>query len=194
MPKLYSYVVDHDHGFAPNPYNQMCTLVHCKFGGQYGRSNIVEGANIGDWILGTGGSGESSAGHGKIIYLMRVDEKLDFNSYINDDRFQGRSDHMDDGAYNLYALISHHYFYFGRNAFHIDALPIHVQSKCLIKSGQGYRYDYPEELVAEFASWFENTYIVGMHGNPCDPLEIQNGDDQSNSKPAVQYGKCGSDC
>ena len=26
MPKLFSYVVDHDLGFAPNPFGGFCTL------------------------------------------------------------------------------------------------------------------------------------------------------------------------
>lgn len=55
VPTLFSYVVDHDHGFAPNPYGGYCTLVHCKFGGERGRQNIVEMAKVGDWIVGTGG-------------------------------------------------------------------------------------------------------------------------------------------
>ncbi|MBW2740862.1 MAG: hypothetical protein JRE64_18905 [Deltaproteobacteria bacterium] len=25
-PKLYSYVVDHDYGYAPNPFDGYCTL------------------------------------------------------------------------------------------------------------------------------------------------------------------------
>jgi hypothetical protein len=39
---LFSYVVDHDLGFAPNPASGYCTLVHCKFEGKSGRRNIVE--------------------------------------------------------------------------------------------------------------------------------------------------------
>jgi hypothetical protein len=39
---LFSYVVDHDFGFAPNPKGDYYTLVHCKFGGRAGHKNIVE--------------------------------------------------------------------------------------------------------------------------------------------------------
>lgn len=43
MPaSLFSYVVDHDLGFAPNPEGDYCTLVDCKFGGRAGHKNIVE--------------------------------------------------------------------------------------------------------------------------------------------------------
>lgn len=70
--KLFSYVVDHDNGFAPNPYYGVCTLAHCKFG-RKGYKNAVELAKVGDWVVGTGGKGKKSAGHGKLIYAMRKD-------------------------------------------------------------------------------------------------------------------------
>jgi hypothetical protein len=79
MPKLYSYVVDHDHGFAPNPFGGFCTLVKCKYGSK--KCNIVEMAEEEDWIAGTGGVKAESAGHGKLIYAMRVDEKIPLADY-----------------------------------------------------------------------------------------------------------------
>ena len=79
MPKLYSYVVDHDHGFAPCPFGGFCTLAKCKYGTK--KRNIVEMADEGDWIAGTGGVKAESAGHGKLIYAMRVDEKIPLADY-----------------------------------------------------------------------------------------------------------------
>ncbi len=80
MPKLYSYVVDHDHGFAPCPFCGFCTLAKCKYGSK--KRNIVEMAEEGDWIAGTGGVDLcKSAGHGKLIYAMRVDEKIPLREY-----------------------------------------------------------------------------------------------------------------
>jgi len=55
MPRLFSYVVDHDYGFAPNPSGGFCTLAKCKYkkeGKQ--RRNIVELAGRG----GRGGRGD----------------------------------------------------------------------------------------------------------------------------------------
>ena len=70
-PRLFSYVVDHDYGFAPNPFGGICTLAKCKYGSK--KRNIVEMAERRDWIAGTGGADLSkSAGHGKLIYAMRV--------------------------------------------------------------------------------------------------------------------------
>ena len=61
--KLFSYVVDHDTGYAPNPADGYCTLVQCKYRPKGAvKKNIVEMAEVGDWILGTGGCGKKSAG------------------------------------------------------------------------------------------------------------------------------------
>ncbi|NQS72127.1 MAG: hypothetical protein HQQ73_08220 [Desulfobulbaceae bacterium] len=168
MSTLFSYVVDHDHGFAPNPYNGICTLVHCKFRHTDGkRRNIVELAQKDDWILGSGGASRQSAGQNKIIYLMRVDEQLPFADYLRDTRFNGRQDHYDGGYGNEFALVSHHYFYFGKNALSSSVLPpkIHVQN--LFKTEANYRRDLPDITDNALISWFETTFEVGMHGDPC---------------------------
>src|SRR5438093_366812 len=94
-PQFFSYVVDHDFGFAPNPENDICTAVHFKYQGRKRRKNVVELAEVGDWILGSGGVGPYSAGNGKIISLMRVDEKPTFAEYLGDERLVGRNDRVD---------------------------------------------------------------------------------------------------
>ncbi len=85
--KIFSYVVDHDNGFSPNPYYGVCTLAHCKFS-KTDRKNVVELAQKGDWVIGTGGNGKRSAGHGKLIYAMRVDKILTLKQYYHDRRFR----------------------------------------------------------------------------------------------------------
>lgn len=73
----FSYVLARDYGFAPNPFGPYCTLATCKPG-------IRNSANIGDWVVGTG----SVRHHGseKLIFAMKVREKLSFNMYWNDTR------------------------------------------------------------------------------------------------------------
>ena len=87
--KLYSYVVEHDNGHAPNPYFGVCTLCRCKFREHRGKpKNVVELAGVGDWIVGTGGANlKRSTGHGTFVYAMRVDEKLTRKQYYLDQRF-----------------------------------------------------------------------------------------------------------
>jgi hypothetical protein len=82
MTRLFSYVVDHDLGYAPDPFGGYCSLVQCKFSKTGKRKNIVELAEVSDWILGTGGKGPNTAGNGRIIYIMRVDEKLTLSEHM----------------------------------------------------------------------------------------------------------------
>jgi hypothetical protein len=178
--KLFSYVVDHDLGFAPNPYSGYCTLVHCKFGGNDGRRNIVELADVGDWIVGTGGQNDDSAGNGRVIYLMRVDEKLPFRRFLTDRRFRGRSDCNDFGSGNTFALISRRYFYFGQNALRVSVLPNQLAEN-LEKKGPGFRRDYPSVRLRELLKWFGGNHKHGMHGDPCG---------RAPSKTTVQANRC----
>ncbi|MGA2678815.1 MAG: hypothetical protein ABSF37_05875 [Sedimentisphaerales bacterium] len=168
MPLLYSYVVDHDTGKAPNPWGGYCTLVHCKFQDNSKRRNIVELAKKGDWILGTGGESKQSAGNKKIIYLMCVDEKLPFKSYLSDKRFIGREDCRDDSKGNKFALVSKKFYYFGKNAIDISKLPGVLQEN-LEKKGRGYRKDYPLKHLEKLCTWFSDRYKIGTHGTPCKP-------------------------
>jgi len=168
MPKLFSYVVDHDYGIAPNPSGGFCTLVKCKYG--MIKRNIVELAKEGDWIAGTGGADlTKSAGHGKLIYAMRVDEVVSHNDYCQahcGDRID--ADPEDDGHDRL-ALISHHFFYFGRNAIDISDIPRKHLDHPFEKAGPGHRADFSEDFVEAFAKWLEANFKVGVHGQPCKP-------------------------
>ncbi len=167
MTRLFSYVVEHDYGFAPNPFGGYCTLAKCKYGsGRY--RNIVELAEVGDWIVGTGGARESvSAGHGKLVYAMRVDEKLRLADYYRDKRFGGRPDakHDELTMKGHFALVSRHFFYFGGNA--ID-MPTRFLNYPLEKKGPGFRYkDFAQDFINDFTGWLEATFKVGLHGSPC---------------------------
>lgn len=167
MPILFSYVVDHDLGYAPNPFGGFCTLAKCKYGSK--QRNIVERAKGGDWIAGTGGADlAKSAGHGKLIYAMRVDKKIPLAEYCranSGNRIDAKHDEVVvDGRY---ALISRHFFYFGRNAIDISEIPRKHLLHPFEKKGLGYRCDFTEEYVEEFASWLEATFRVGVHGPPC---------------------------
>ena len=83
--RLYSYVVVSDTGFAPNPFDNFCTLATCK-------PRIRKNAKIGDIIIGTGS--KSNVGNDKLIYAMKITERMNYNDYFNDNRFIGRSDNI----------------------------------------------------------------------------------------------------
>ena len=168
MPKLYSYVVDHDLGYAPNPSGRLCTLAKCKYGSK--KRNIVEMAEVGDWIAGTGGADLSkSAGHGKLIYAMRVDKKIPLAEYCRDMSGKRIDADFDVAVRGRSALISRHFFYFGRNAINIREIPRKHLRHRFEKKGPGYRCDFSEEFVIEFARWLERAFEPGVHGPPCKP-------------------------
>lgn len=170
MTTLFSYVVQHDYGKEPNPFGGFCTLVNCKYS-KSGRGNIVERAEKGDWLVGTGGANlRISAGHGKLIYAMRVDEKLPLVEFYQDKRFKGRKNttKRKDG----FALVSQHYFYFGRDAISIERIPKQHLHHPLEKKGPGYRKDFSQAFINDLTQWLEETFSIGRNGSPCfqEPL------------------------
>lgn len=98
---IFSYVVLHDFGFAPNPFGGVCTLATCK-------PQIRRTAQVGDWIVGTGSAQKSLAGH--LVYAMRVSEALTFNDYWRDSRFIGKVPRTDGALKHVY----------GDNIYHQD--------------------------------------------------------------------------
>lgn len=78
--RIFSYVLRHDDGAAPNPFWGMCTLTICK---PVIRRNAAEK----DWIIGTG-SKNSKLKDGKtydfsknLVYAMKVTKILPLPQY-----------------------------------------------------------------------------------------------------------------
>lgn len=80
MPRLHSYVVRYDSGFAPNPFYGYCTLATCK-------PDIRRSAGIGDWVVGTGSNERRIRRGGHLVHAMRVTDILSFQEYNADPRF-----------------------------------------------------------------------------------------------------------
>ena len=165
---LFSYVVDHDEGYSPNPVGGLCTLAHCKFS-QSGRRNLVELAQVGDWIVGTGGRSTHSAGHGRLIYAMRVTDKIPLRAYLTARQYAGRVDRFPPagGDQDRFALISDEFYYFGRNAIDIARIPTRHLDHPLEKRGPKHRHDFTEAFIADFERWMAREFSVGVHGEPC---------------------------
>src|ERR1700674_766197 len=90
---MFSYVVDHDMGKAPNPVGRHCSLANCKFS-QSNKRNLIEMADVKDWVIGTGGVSAQSAGHGRLIYAMRIGRKIPLRQYASQPQYAGRIDRM----------------------------------------------------------------------------------------------------
>ena len=102
---------------------------------------------------------------------MRVDEKLPLFAYNQDERFRGRQDNDRRNEANRFALISRHFFYFGRNAIEVEELPLKNLAHPLEKKGPSFRSDFDEPFIKELTEWLENKYRVGVHGKPCGSSE-----------------------
>jgi hypothetical protein len=99
---IYSYVIEHDLGFAPNPFHGVCTLACCK-------PQIRKHAAKGDYIIGTGSAQLGLEGH--LCYWMRVDEIMSFDQYWSSPRFQRKKSRMGGSRYLC----------FGDNIYHRKA-------------------------------------------------------------------------
>ncbi len=86
---LYSYLMTHDSGFAPNPFFGSLTLATCM-------TDIRRTKQVGDWVAGFAGKtlvGKCRAlgvtiPHQGLIYLMQIDEIIPLHAYFHDSRFQ----------------------------------------------------------------------------------------------------------
>ena len=135
--KLYCYKLIRDFGFAPNPFPPFCTLATCK-------PDIRLTAQIDEWIVGVGSSSKGSTLKNKLIYAMRVSEKLTYDEYWSDPRFQKKKPVMNGSKRQMY----------GDNIYHRDSpdSPFiqensHHSLPCGEKNILNYKRDIPGEYV-----------------------------------------------
>ena len=187
----YSYVVDRDYGFAPNPFYGFCTLATCK-------PRIRKGANIGDWIFGTGGARLKR--QNRLIFAMKVTGRISFNEYWEHPQFQIKKPKMEGTLKNMYGdsiyhrsngiwvqsdshhskeggetnyknlerdtnvdavLISEVFFYFGSSAISIPELFIEHIGH------RGRNHSRPDEKWGlKFIEFLDENYEYGYHGDP----------------------------
>ena len=196
MPKLYSYVVARDYGFAPNPFYGFCTLATSK-------PEIRRTATVDDWILGTGSKEKKRDAH--VVYAMRVSEAMTFNEYWQDPRFRDKRPDLHtsirkafgDNVYHRNEVDgewrqedSHHSCDDGtsnrRNVDHdtqVDRVLVSDDfiywggsgpeipasfGKDVCKSGPGHKCRFAREIVAECVAWLRSFDERGYRG---DPLE-----------------------
>jgi hypothetical protein len=80
-PRIFPYILEHDTGFAPNPFHGWCTLACCK-------PVIRRTANVGDWIVGI--TPRANGSGNRVAYAMQVAETLTFWRYRLDPRFRAK--------------------------------------------------------------------------------------------------------
>jgi hypothetical protein len=177
---VFSYVIEHDLGFAPNPFHGVCTLACCK-------PKIRKRAKLGDYILGTGAARPKLLG--KVIYWMRVDEILTFDQYWKDRRFRRKKPVMHGSTHLRYGDNIYHSdgggTYYQEDSFHSRkdgslslgdlqrdtgstdkvligrefaywgraGIPLPDDLKCFVKKGPSHKRKFSDEHIARLMTW-----------------------------------------
>ena len=208
MSRLFTYVLAHDNGAAPNPFGGVCTLVICK-------PQIRSAAKEGDWIVGTGPANSPIGDiRGYLIYAMRVTGKMpmwQYDAYAQEHLPEKlpdwRSAHppamVGDAIYDFshnppvmrkgvhdesdrerdlrgeYALLSEEFYYFGSQPAELPEQLIPI-----VKNGQGHRSTSNDDYLNDFLAWLKGLGLTPnqLYGKPSGPL-FQNWDDPGSLKP-----------
>lgn len=117
----FRYKLEHDYGFAPNPFHGVLTLATCK--GDIRRNKNLK---IGDWVVGLGSVAMGNLNH--IIYAMQVSEILTFDQYWTDTRFECKKPVLNGSLVQMY----------GDNVYHTDPVSHKViQEPCAHSNDDG---------------------------------------------------------
>lgn len=186
---LFSYVVRHDTGLAPNPFHGFLTLALCTPNHQRIR------ASAGDWIVGNTPTDDGR----KLLFAMCISERLGLDAYFRDPRFAEKKPrftgswrdwelgvgdniyyraadgswaqsetkfHCDDvevftkDTFGDTVFVSVEFYYFGENA---PAFPEPYQS--IAQTRQGTKTACPE-VAGAFVDWLRVNFKSGVHGKP----------------------------
>jgi hypothetical protein len=167
---LYSYVITRDYGFAPNPFGTYCTLATCKPG-------IRRSAKVGDWVIGTGSNSQKLKWGDRLIYAMQVCEKMSFDEYWNDVRFQEKKPVMNGSKRQKY----------GDNIYYFDSTQgklIQVDSHHSFVGGITNEKNYRRDTSADFVLISNRFWYFGENA-PQIPVDLRN----SIIKSGVGYKK-----
>ncbi|CAO3308142.1 Nucleotide modification associated domain-containing protein [Pseudomonas sp. P14-2025] len=195
-PKVFSYKLVRDYGFAPNPFHGVCTLGTCK-------PQIRKGARVGDIIIGCGS--KALALEGKIIFAMRVSQKMTFQEYWDHDAFKikrpnlraSKSMAYGDNIYRRHGddwiqedshhslpegrlnrnnlardtgsdnvLIGEDFVYWGASAIEIPEHLRNFKGDDLYPHFRNYRNGFSKDFRAEIDAWFQGLKDRGRRGRP----------------------------
>ena len=163
--RCFSYIVARDYGFAPNPFHGFCTLATCK-------PRIRETAQVGDWVFGLSPVADGN----KMIYAMKVTEKITFNEYWNNKNYECKKPALNGSLITMYGdniyhqnkagdwiqADSHHSYENGKTNF--DNLNRDTKSESVLLSDEFYYFGsdsitIPHGLVSEFSIGIGNKNV-----------------------------------
>lgn len=118
----FRYKLDHDYGFAPNPFYGTLSLATCK-----SQLRMNSNLQLGDWIVGLGSVSMGNLHH--IIFAMKVDEIITFDQYWADPRFECKKAVINGSLVQMY----------GDNVYHTDSTSGRVVQEYCAHSKKGGR-------------------------------------------------------
>ena len=156
--RLFSYIVTHDTGFSPNPFWNYCTLANCK-------PAIRRTAVKDDWIIGLSPKVKGN----RIIYAMRISERLSYSEYFFDNRFALktpdllRNEHIYKCGDRIYEPINYTGFNQLKNPSHDDSHKTHDLKGCNVLISEDFVYFGSESISLPP----ELEIIIGGRGHKC---------------------------
>ena len=195
----FRYRMDHDYGFAPNPFWGTLTLATCK--AQIRKSPAL---SKGDWIVGLGS--KVMGNEGRIVYAACVDEIITFDQYWEDPRFQVKKALTNGTLLQMYGdnvyhtvkgkvvqepcahsndangkhkksdisgknvLLCKTFYYFGDVAPELPAALAYIADT---RNPRATRYtDLDDAKIQAFVDWLAANYETVIHGDPCNWREF----------------------
>lgn len=193
---IFSYVLRHDYGLAPNPFGGHCTLAVCKPGIRKNKN-----LKLGDWIIGIAGQTLGKPNH--LIYAMQVEEKIAFDDYWEDPRFSYKKP-IENGSLvqmygdNFYHIdkdtgewiqensahsksssspnmkhlnrdISGEYVLISQHFYYWGNKAPNIPPKFseVVNEGRGFKYKkIPKDVKKLFIQWIQQNYESGIQGDP----------------------------
>lgn len=148
----FRYKVEHDWGFAPNPFHGTLTLATCK-------ADIRMNKNLkrGDWVIGFGSKAMNNLG--KVVYVMRIDDILTFDQYYDDERYQCKKPVKFGSLVQMY----------GDNVYHTDKSEKpqrkYIQDECAHSRDDGsfYQMHYDRDTKCDKVLLSKTFYYFGDH-------------------------------
>lgn len=153
----FRYKMEHDYGFAPNPFHGTLSLATCKSGIRKNKN-----LHIGDWVLGLGSKAMNNIHC--LIYAMKVEEKITFDQYWNDARFRIKKPVLDGSLVQIY----------GDNVYHTDAETGNVvQADCAHSKADGTanKGHYKRDIDGKYVLLSKEFYYFGDNA-PEIPVEF----------------------
>ena len=153
----FRYKIEHDFGFAPNPFHGTLSMATCK--GDIRKNNNRQ---LGDWIVGLGSKSMGNLHH--IVFAMKVEEKLTFDQYWNDARFLCKKPNLNGSLIEIY----------GDNVYHTDESTGKViQENCAHSKDNGIVDEghYKRDVEGQYVLLSKTFYYFGDHA-PLIPEEF----------------------